>query len=625
LNPEGLPVDFLFRYFCDLDLILMIEKLLAEKSSEAISHLFGQQPEPSTITVQKTRPEFEGDLTIVIFPLTRFSRKSPEETGKDIGNWLSQNLEIVRSYNVVKGFLNLVIHDDYWMKFYAASCPDGSFGFLPQDQRAPVVIEYSSPNTNKPLHLGHIRNNLLGWSIAEILKANGRKVIKVNLVNDRGIHICKTMLAYRKWAGSASPDQKGFKGDKFVGNLYVQFEQANKKEIEKLMKSGLSEDEAYRQSKLTQEALDLLQQWEAGDPEARELWQNMNGWVYKGFDQTYKRLGVDFDKIYYESETYLLGKELVAEGLQKGVFFKKDDGSTWVDLKDFKLDEKLLLRADGTSVYMTQDLGTAQMRVDQFNPGQILYVVGNEQIYHFDVLKIILKLLGREWADHILHVSYGMVELPQGKMKSREGTVVDADDLMEEMFETAKRTTSELGKLDNPDDLEWKELFEMLGMGALKYFILRVDPKKNMLFNPEESIDFNGHTGPFIQYTHARIRSLLLKAEGRGHRAEGIGQRAKGFVRLDGFELHPKEKSVLKLLYDFPATVAEAGENLSPALIASYCYELAREYNQFYQEIPVLRELDLDKLRFRLGLSGFASDVIKKGMGLLGIQVPEKM
>jgi arginyl-tRNA synthetase len=526
---------------------------------------------------------------------------------------------------VVKGFLNLVIRDDFWIQFFTSGFSDPAFGFSPESKSSPVVIEYSSPNTNKPLHLGHIRNNLLGWSIAEILKANGKKVIKVNLVNDRGIHICKTMLAYRKWADGLKPGDQGIKGDKFVGNLYVRFEQANKKEIEKHMKGGLSEDEAYRNSGLIQEALDLLQQWEAGDPEAKELWHTMNGWVYEGFDQTYKRLGVDFDKIYYESETYLLGKELVQEGLEKRVFYKKDDGSVWVDLKDFNLDEKLLLRADGTSVYMTQDLGTAQVRVDQFKPGQILYVVGNEQIYHFDVLKLILKLLGREWADHILHVSYGMVELPQGKMKSREGTVVDADDLMEEMYETAKKTTSELGKLDNPDDLEWNDLFEMLGMGALKYFILRVDPKKNMLFNPEESIDFNGHTGPFIQYTHARIRSLLLKAEGRGHRAEGIGQRAKGFVQLDGFELHPKEKSILKILYDFPAAVAEAGKNLSPAIIASYCYELAREYNQFYQEVPVLREPDQNKLRFRLGLSEFTGNVIKRGVGLLGIMVPEKM
>jgi len=482
----------------------------------------------------------------------------------------------------------------------------------------PVVIEYSSPNTNKPLHLGHVRNNLLGWSIAEILKANGKQVIKVNLVNDRGIHICKTMFAWKKWAAGNEPEQKGFKGDKFVGGLYVQFEQANKKEIEKLIREGLSEDEAYRRSGLTLEAMDLLQKWETGDQKTRELWKLMNGWVYKGFDQTYKRLGVTFDKTYYESDTYLLGKELVKEGIEKGVFMKRDDGSVWVDLNAYKLDEKLLLRSDGTSVYITQDLGTAQLRTDDYNPGQLLYVVGNEQIYHFDVLKIVLKLLGREWSDQIIHVSYGMVELPQGKMKSREGTVVDADELMEEMFETAKRTTAELGKLDNPDDLEWKELFEMLGMGALKYFILRIDPKKNMLFNPEESIDFNGHTGPFIQYTHARIRSLLVKAESRGYKAKSVDD-----TRF--LQLLPKEKGIIKLLYEFPVAVEEAGQNLSPAIIATYCYELAKEYNTFYQEIPVLRESDPDKIRFRLALSAFTAQVIKNGMGLLGIQVPEKM
>jgi arginyl-tRNA synthetase len=596
----------------------MIEKLLAEKSAQALGQLFGKPVDPSTITVQKTRPEFEGDFTIVIFPLTRISGKSPEETAKAIGEWLMEGVVQVSSFNVVKGFLNLVISDTYWHDFFSAGFGDKEYGFSPENDSSPVVIEYSSPNTNKPLHLGHIRNNLLGWSVAEILKANGHRVVKVNLVNDRGIHICKTMLAYRKWAGEKVPAKSGIKGDKFVGNLYVQFEQANKKEIEGFMKKGLSEDEAYRNSSLTAEALEMLKMWEEGDSETRNLWETMNNWVYEGFNLTYKRLGVDFDKIYHESETYLLGKELVSEGLAKGVFFKKDDGSVWVDLNDFKLDEKLLLRADGTSVYITQDLGTAQMRVDEYKPGQILYVVGNEQIYHFDVLKIVLKLLGRAWAGQIIHVSYGMVELPQGKMKSREGTVVDADDLMEEMYETAKRTTSALGKLDNPDDLEWNDLFEMLGMGALKYFILRVDPKKNMLFNPEESIDFNGNTGPFIQYTHARIKSLLRKAESRGIAGSGS-------PRLAASSILPKEKELLKLLHEFPAVVKEAGDNLSPAQIAAYCYELAREYNQFYQEVPVLRETDPDKTLFRLGLSAFTGDVIRKAMGLLGIQVPEKM
>jgi len=596
----------------------MIENILAENAILAINDLFGQQVTSSTLTIQKTRPEFEGDLTLVVFPLTRFSGKKPEETGQLIGNWLQQNVEIVSSFNVVKGFLNLVISDDYWLGFFSKNLKDPSYGFVRENKDLPVVIEYSSPNTNKPLHLGHIRNNLLGWSIAEILKANGKKVVKVNLVNDRGIHICKTMLAYRKWAKGNSPETTGQKGDKFVGSLYVQFEQANKKEIEQLKSSGLSEDEAYRKSEMTSQALELLHQWEKGEQEIRDLWTTMNGWVYDGFDQTYKRLGVDFDKIYYESDTYLLGKELVREGIEKGVFFTKVDGSIWADLKDFKLDEKLLLRPDGTSVYITQDLGTAQLRVDEFSPEGLLYVVGNEQIYHFDVLKILLRLLGREWANQILHVSYGMVELPQGKMKSREGTVVDADDLMDEMFETAKRTTSELGKLDYPDDLEWRELFEILGMGALKYFILRVDPKKNMLFNPEDSIDFNGNTGPFIQYSHARIRSLLSKAESRGFRYSDAS--------FDGIkEILPKEKSLLLLLHDFPAIVQEAGKNLSPAMIASYCYDLAKEYNQFYQEIQVLREPDADKIMFRLALSEFTGNIIKKGMGLLGIQVPEKM
>jgi len=596
----------------------MIEKIIAEKTAEAVDALFGHIIEPSALTVQKTKPEFSGDLTVVMFPLTRFTGKGPEESGLKVGEWLQEHLDIVESYNVVKGFLNILIKDKFWLDFFATRLSDKNYGFAEYDGNPAVVIEYSSPTTNNPLHLGHIRNNLLGWSIAEILKANGKAVKKVNLVNDRGIHICKTMLAYRLWAEGEDPVKQGRKGDKYVGGLYVQFEQANKKEIEKLKDAGLDEDEAFRQSPLTRQALDLLGKWESGDPATRDLWHKMNGWVYEGFDQTYRRLGVDFDKIYYESDTYLLGKELVQEGLRKGIFFKKEDESVWVNLEKFNLDEKLLLRSDGTSVYITQDLGTAQLRVDEFKPERLLYVVGNEQIYHFDVLKAVLKLLGREWAGNILHVSYGMVELPQGKMKSREGTVVDADDLMEEMYMTARNTTAELGKLDNPDDPEWDELFEMLGMGALKYFILRVDPKKNMLFNPQESIDFNGNTGPFIQYTHARIRSLLAKAEGKGHRAENS-------INIGSIALLPKEKNILKLLYDYPAIVAEAGKTLSPAVIAAYCYDLAKEYNAFYQEIPVLRESDKDKLRFRLGMSKFTADVIGKGMSLLGIHVPEKM
>jgi arginyl-tRNA synthetase len=596
----------------------MIEISLAEKAAEAISQIYGHSVDPATITVQKTRPEFEGDYTIVVFPLTRFTKKSPEESGQAIGNHILENDKNVVSFNVVKGFLNLAIDKDFWLDFFHSNHQSLNYGFSKVENEVPIVIEYSSPNTNKPLHLGHIRNNLLGWSLAEILRASGRKVIKVNLVNDRGIHICKTMYAYQEWSAGVDPHARGIKGDKFVGDLYVKFEQANKKEIERLISSGISEEEAYRQSPLTLKAMDLLQKWEQHDKEIKDLWSKMNGWVYEGFEQTYKRLGIDFDKIYYESDTYLLGKELVEEGLKKGVFFKKDDGSIWVDLKLFNLDEKLLLRSDGTSVYMTQDLGTAQLRYDDFKPEQLYYVVGNEQIYHFDVLKMVLKLLGREWADNIVHISYGMVELPEGKMKSREGTVVDADELMDEMFETAKKTTTELGKLDNPDDTEWQELFEMLGIGALKYFMLRVDPKKNMLFNPEESIDFNGNTGPFIQYTHARIKSLLRKAKSRG--IEVVSP------QIDNIQsILPGEKAILKLLYEFPSAVSDAARNLSPAIIANYCYELAKLYNQFYQEIPVLKETDENVRNFRLELSGFTGDVIRHGMELLGISVPEKM
>jgi len=607
-----------------LKLILMIEKILAEKAVGAIRQIFGHSIEPAALNIQKTRPEFEGDFTIVVFPLTRFSQKSPEETGSILGQFILENLDVVSSYNVIKGFLNLIINKEFWLDFLSDNYTDQTFGLTPVDESQPVVIEYSSPNTNKPLHLGHVRNNLIGWALSEILTANGKKVFRVNLVNDRGIHICKTMLAYMKWhrdeipASGEIPVLAGMKGDKFVGQLYVQYEQAAKKERAELMATGLTEEDAYRQSPLTLEALELLNQWEAGDKGVRELWQTMNQWVYEGFEQTYRRLGITFDKIYHESDTYLLGKELVQEGIEKGVFMKKDDGSVWVDLSADNMDEKLLLRSDGTSVYITQDLGTAQLRFDDFQPEQLLYVVGNEQIYHFDVLKVVLKMLGREWAERVVHVSYGMVELPQGKMKSREGTVVDADDLMDEMFRTAKKTTAELGKLDNPDDQEWQELFEMLGMGALKYFILKVDPKKNMLFNPEESIDFNGNTGPFIQYTHARIRSLLRKAEGKGYSAAD-------FIADQLVEVHPKEKEIIRLLYDFPGVVAEAGKNLSPAIIANYCYELAREYNQFYQEIPVLRETDKKKLFLRLALSLFTGDVLRRAMGLLGISVPEKM
>jgi len=594
-----------------------MEKIISGGILRAISELYGKSVEGAVAAVQKTRPEFEGDLTVVAFPLTRYSGKGPEETARELGQFLLDNISEVTAFNVVKGFLNISISHQYWTDTFYSRLADSNFGYSPAEDGPPVVIEYSSPNTNKPLHLGHIRNNLLGWSLAEILKASGKEVIKVNLVNDRGIHICKTMLAYRKWADGIVPQKEGVKGDKFVGNLYVRFEQANKQEIEKGIAGGMAEDEAYRRSALTREALQMLQDWELGDAGTRQLWQTMNDWVYEGFEETYRRLGVDFDKIYYESETYLLGKDLVYEGLEKGIFFRKEDGSVWVDLSGYKLDEKLLLRADGTSVYITQDLGTAQLRYNDYLPGELLYVVGNEQNYHFEVLRLVLKLLGRNWADHIIHVSYGMVELPHGRMKSREGTVVDADELMEEMHRTAEAMTRELGKLERLSDLEAGRLFETIGMGALKYFILKVDPRKNMTFNPEESIDFNGNTGPFIQYTHARIRSLLAKAADRG--ISGWREPVKGG------ELLPKEKLILRLAGEFPAVVKEAARNLSPAMIANYVYELAREYNQFYQDTPVLREPDQDKLLFRLALSEFAGDVIRKALRLLGVTAPEKM
>jgi arginyl-tRNA synthetase len=596
----------------------MIEKILTDKVLGLLRTISGKDVLADTVTIQKTREDFEGDLTVIVFPLVRFTGRSPEETGKEIGEYLLGHVEEIISYNVVKGFLNLVISKDYWINLLYRNFLSPAFGTSEKDGGAPVVIEYSSPNTNKPLHLGHIRNNLLGWSVASILEAAGREVIKVNLVNDRGIHICKTMIAYREWAEGTDPHTRNIKGDKFVGDLYVKFEQANKEEISKGIGQGLTAEEAYRKSPLTARALEMLQQWENGDEEVRALWQRMNDWVYGGFDETYRRLGVDFDKIYHESDTYLLGKELVAEGVEKGVFYKKEDGSVWVDLSDLKLDDKLLLRADGTSVYITQDLGTAQLRYDDYHPEELLYVVGNEQNYHFEVLKAVLKKLGRPWAEQIVHVSYGMVELPHGRMKSREGTVVDADDLMQEMHRTAEKMTKELGKWEDYSVKEADILFEMIGMGALKYFILKVDPKKNMTFNPEESIDFNGNTGPFIQYTHARIRSLLSKAGERGF--SGWGEPLSG---LDS--ISEKERSVMLLLNDYPQVVREAAHNLSPAMVANYVYELAREYNQFYQELPVLKEKDQEKVKFRLALSDFTARVIKKALGLLGIDAPEKM
>ncbi len=595
----------------------MIESILTEALTKAVKTLYQQEVQPDIFQIQKTRPEFEGDLTIVVFPLLRLSHKAPEATANELGEWLMKHLEEVTGYNVIKGFLNLEIADAYWLSFFKSTSGNEKFGFKPQQEEPPVVIEYSSPNTNKPLHLGHVRNNLLGWSVAEILKADGKKVMKVNLVNDRGIHICKSMLAWQKWGNGKTPETSGQKGDKLVGDFYVLFDKKYKEQIAGLVKQGLDDKEAAQKAPLILEAKAMLVKWEAGDEEVRKLWKEMNSWVYAGFDITYKQMGVDFDKIYYESNTYLLGKALVNEGLEKGTFYKKEDGSVWCDLTDEGLDEKLLLRSDGTSVYMTQDLGTAQLRYDDYHPQKLMYVVGNEQNYHFEVLKRVLKKLGKSWANGIYHLSYGMVELPHGKMKSREGTVVDADDLMEEMAATARKISGELGKFDDFTTEESARLYNMIGMGALKYFILKVDPKKTMLFNPEESIDFNGNTGSFIQYTHARIRSVLRKAK-----VAGITPEVEKTTELS---LEKKEKSLLRLLYDFPQTVSAAAATYSPAQMANYSYELAKEYNQFYHELSILKEDDPAKRDFRLLLSGFTSQILRSAMGLLGIQLPERM
>jgi len=595
---------------------MTIEKILVNKTTEAINLLYGQAVDSKLVSVQKTRKEFDGDLTIVVFPLLKISKKSPEQTANDLGNFLKQHLVEVSGFNVIKGFLNLEISRGYWIDFFLHNSSNSSFGLTSEKDRTPVVVEYSSPNTNKPLHLGHIRNNLLGFSVANLVKAAGKKAIKVNLVNDRGIHICKSMLAWQKWGNCETPESTGMKGDHLVGKYYVLFDQHYKAEIAQLIATGLEKERAEKEALLIVEAQDMLRKWEAGDTEIRTLWEMMNNWVYAGFDETYSRMGVDFDKIYYESQTYLMGRKLVEEGLAKGVLFRREDNSVWCDLTGDGLDEKLLLRADGTSVYMTQDLGTAQLRADEFHPDKLIYVVGNEQNYHFDVLKLILKKLDKSWAGSIFHLSYGMVELPQGRMKSREGTVVDADDLMEEMYRTAKTTTEQLGKIDEFSEAEKHRLFTMISLGALKYYILKVDPKKTMLFNPEESIDFNGNTGPFIQYTHARIRSLFRKAVERGI----------SFSSVEVPEvILPKEKNLIRLLYDFPAVINEAADNLSPALVANYAYDLAKEFNQFYQEVPVLREEDPKIVAFRLALSGFIGTVIKTSMNLLGIEVPEKM
>jgi len=595
----------------------MIEQKLIEKVIEAVKSLYGMESLTSQIQVQETRKEFEGDFTVVVFPFTKFSRKSPEATAKEIGEYLQTHLQEVDGFNVIKGFLNICTNKEYWFSFLLGNYKCEKYGFREAETTRQVVVEFSSPNTNKPLHLGHIRNNLLGFSLSRILEAAGKKVIKVNLVNDRGIHICKSMLAWQKWGGAETPESSGLKGDQLVGKYYVLFDMNYKIQLVDLIHAGYTQDEAAKKAPLIIEAQQLLQKWESGDEETIALWKTMNGWVYKGFDRTYHTLGIEFDKTYYESQTYLLGKSIVQEGLIAGKLYQREDGSVWINLTEKGLDEKLLLRSDGTSVYMTQDLGTAHQRYEEYHPEQLIYVVGNEQEYHFQVLKLVLKHLGYEWADSIYHLSYGMVELPAGKMKSREGTVVDADDLMQEMFDTSEAMARELGKIDTFEGEEAKTLYRTIGLGALKYFILKVDPKKNMTFNPAESIDFNGNTGPFIQYTYARIKSVLRKADELGFKVD--------FIPDTSVEMLPVEKDLLKRIHDFPAIVKQAAEMHSPAFIANYIFEVACGYNRFYHDITILKEENMSILGFRLCLSQLTARVIANALGLLGIDVPERM
>lgn len=594
-----------------------IEHLLAENTIEAVKALYNTEPESSLVAVQKTRPEIEGDYTIVMFPLLRISKKNPVQTAQDIGAWLVEKMDVAEKFDVIKGFLNITLKADYWKRFFMETLKAENYGIVPTKDIAPVVVEYSSPNTNKPLHLGHIRNNLLGFAVSNIIAANGYPTIKVNLVNDRGIHICKSMLAWQNYGEGETPESSGMKGDHLIGKYYVRFDKEYKQEVAELMEKGMGEDEAKENAPLMQEARAMLRKWENNDPEIRALWEKMNTWVYAGFDITYNRMGVSFDKIYYESETYLLGKDLVLKGLDEGKLIQKEDSSVWADLTSQGLDEKILLRSDGTSVYMTQDLGTANLRYQDYEPQKMVYVVGNEQNYHFDVLSRVLNMLGKEWSDTVYHLSYGMVELPHGKMKSREGTVVDADDLMDGMYDTAKQMSEELGKVKEGDEGA-DALYNMVSLGALKYFILKVDPKKKMLFNPEESIDFNGNTGPFIQYTYARIRSLLRKAADLNKRVELNGDE-------DFTSLHSAEMDILKSLHEYPEVIKNAGDNLSPAMIANYAYDLAKAFNSFYQEVSVLKEDDENKTAVRLSLALMTGKVIKSAMGLLGIEVPERM
>ena len=595
-----------------------IELSLRNRICEGIEYLFQFTPDLEQVQIQQTRKEFRGDMTFVVFPFTRHSGKKPEDTASLLGNYLLSHMPEIDDFNVVNGFLNITFRNKVWIDILTESFLSEAYGIKQVSDDAELgMVEYSSPNTNKPLHLGHIRNNLLGYSLAEIQKANGKKVVKTNIVNDRGIHICKSMVAWQRWGEGKTPQSSGIKGDHLVGEFYVLFDRQYKKEVAKLTASGMSPEEAGNYAPSILEARELLRRWEANDPEVINLWKMMNAWVYEGFDITYKNLGVDFDRIYYESETYLKGKEEVLRGVTEGIFIREEDGSVWADLTGEGLDRKVLLRSDGTSVYMTQDIGTAKMRFDDYPISKMVYVVGNEQNYHFQVLSILLDKLGYQWGKGLYHFSYGMVELPTGKMKSREGTVVDADDLMEEMLSVARTMGKELGKLEGLEENEAEGIFRIISLGALKYYILKVDPKKNMLFNPEESIDFNGNTGPFIQYTHARIMSVLRKAKEKNVDISG--------EIPSGIPIETREKELLKTISQFPQVVEEAGMTYSPALVANYCYELVKEFNQFYHDHSILNEPDHQKRNFRLALSASVVKILRNGMGMLGIEMPDRM
>ncbi len=595
---------------------MSIDKIIAESTAQAVLALYGLEVSADSIVPQTTKKEFEGNLTVVVFPFLKASHKRPEETAQEIGDYLVANCEAVEKYNVIKGFLNITIKPSFWTSVLLHMTQEENYGIKPvTDDSKLVMVEYSSPNTNKPLHLGHVRNNLLGYSLAKILEANGNKVVKTNIVNDRGRHICKSMLAWLNWGEGATPESTGKKGDHLIGDYYVLFDKHYKAEVKQIAaEQSISEEEAEKQSTLMHEAREMLKKWEAGDPEVRALWRKMNEWVYAGFDETYKRMGVSFDKIYYESETYLEGKEKVLEGLEKGVFYKKEDGSVWADLTPDGLDHKLLLRSDGTSVYMTQDIGTAKLRYQDYPIDQMIYVVGNEQNYHFQVLALLLDKVGFKWGKDLIHFSYGMVELPNGKMKSREGTVVDADELMDEMIDTARAMSNEPGRLAGVPDEEKEDVLRMIGLGALKYFILKVDPRKNMLFNPQESIDFNGNTGPFIQYTYARIQSVLRKSDAADMQTD-----------IAAYEPNEKEVELVQRLADFAGVVTEAGKSYSPAIIANYVFELAKAYNQFYHDCSILKEENVVTRAFRLQLSQMVAKVLKSGFALLGIEMPSRM